>query len=449
MSQQIINFTKSNFIFSLFNEYVYNEARLNLEWVTRYLKSDFDESNQMYNTLLDIIKTIEYNNLTEAHIEVSLSKLGYSDDEVISIKDKIRSYRGYNLNQSKPLLDQLRHVCYKAYCDRAKYLSNGDEESFVKLCAKFVYRSNDSSALTPVTFDSYNISDLLKIYAKSGLHSRYKFINDSYSMSNSYPAGQIVQVVAAPSTGKSLFLQGEAINFMEQGNSVHYLAMGDLNPLDFIIRMICIRYRIPKREVESNVVAYYNRYKDDFSQLLKITIVPSGVISSGEYVRFVKNTLEDTQVLMIDYDSNFKVSSNLMMYEQGGEVYNDLTELSDLGKLVFIASQPKSAFFRSESIPADSSGESSRKYHISDMVITIGRKPGVNFPMGMFNIGKSRRGEEVYDVPYIRTVEGLFYPCSNFLYAKMAQEKYFSPKTYAMLEGEDLVESLKDESITY
>lgn len=114
---------------------------------------------------------------------------------------------------------------------------------------------------------------------------------------------------------------------------------------------------------------------------------------------------------------NFDKDEALSMYDQGGAVYDQLTRLTREGKLVFVASQPKISYFREELLPQDAAGESSRKQHISDVILTIGRRWESSMKMGYFNIAKSRRGDNVIQ-PYIGTNEGLFYECSDILYAK-------------------------------
>lgn len=371
---------------------------------------------------------------------LTLESDGRSSEEVGLILGKINLYRSYDANKSKPFRDELKKTCYKAFTDHAKRVSGNNEEKFIELCKLFNYKSNYSDTLSIKNFSELAIEDLVERYKGDGFKSRFKFINESYTCGGYVPA-QLVQVIGAPSTGKSLFLQSEAISFMAQGKRVHYLALGDLNELDFVTRMICMHAKLPKRQVEENILRYYEMYKDHFVENLGLTIVSSGTVKPTSYVEYMIQIADQYDVFMVDYDSNFAKDPSLSMYDQGGDIYDKLTQLTRLGKLVFVASQPRREFFHSEKIPGDSSGESSRKFHIADMVITIGRNPDAKMFMGYFTIGKSRRGTE-REVPYIRTAEGLFYECSDAIYIKYKNDK---AKGYFMrwdeLEGEDILEA--------
>jgi hypothetical protein len=152
--------------------------------------------------------------------------------------------------------------------------------------------------------------------------------------------------------------------------------------------MICQLSGKSQRAVESDIIGNFELYKDKFQDLLTLTVVPSATVTSRSYVDWIKQRIDEYDVLFIDYDSNFLQDENYSMYERGGEIYDAMTELTRLGKLVFIASQPKQSYFSEEFLPYDAVGESSRKVHIADMIITIGRRWEAGMRMGVFNIAK-------------------------------------------------------------
>ena len=102
-----------------------------------------------------------------------------------------------------------------------------------------------------------------------------------------------------PSVGKSLFLQGEAVNFIEQGKRVHYLTLGDLNELDMAIRMTCMMARQPKRVIESDILGFYDLYQNKFSNYLGLTVVPSGYVKVSEYVEWMIQMADSYDILKV------------------------------------------------------------------------------------------------------------------------------------------------------
>ena len=441
----MLDFNKTTLLYGLFNEYVFPEAKMNIDYLEDYYRNDaFTSNNTLIGKLIWLIKSYKFKDITEATFISALQEDGKSEAETKEIITKIREYKNYTREQSVVFRDNLKRLCYKAFADKVKRQKGEDIVDYVEDFKKFQYKSNYSDTLTVKNFSELEINDLIDYYSADGYKSRYDFINNSFTCGG-YVPGQIVQVVAAPSVGKSLFLQGEAVNFIEQGKRVHYLTLGDLNELDMAIRMTCMMARQPKRVIESDILGFYDLYRNKFSNYLGLTVVPSGYVKVSEYVEWMIQMADSYDILMIDYDSNFARDPNLSMYDAGGDTYDMLTRLTRLGKLVFVASQPKISYFGEEKLPLDAAGESSRKQHISDMIITIGRRWDAGMRMGYFNIAKSRRGDNA-EQPWIGTSEGLFYPCSDILYAKYrnnkSQRRLF---TYTELEGMDILDSVMAE----
>ena len=218
-----------------------------------------------------------------------------------------------------------------------------------------------------------------------------------------------------------------------------------LNELDLATRMMCMMSGKSQREIESDIIGNFNQYKDIFKDYLTITCVPSGAVSAREYVDWMLQRIDEYDVLMIDYYSNFAQDDNRSMYTNGGDICDALTELTRKGKLVFLAAQPNKSYWSDEWLPYDCIGESSRIQHIADMIITIGRRWEAGMPMGKINLGKNRKGTETAEANYIRTNDGLFYPCSDALYIKYRSNKQQRHLySYAELKMMDII----DESIT-
>jgi hypothetical protein len=267
-------------------------------------------------------------------------------------------------------------------------------------------------------FSDLDITNPTDHYSKEIYKSRYDFINKSF-VYGGYTSGKIIQVVAAPGAGMPLFLQNEAVNFIEQGKRVCYLTIGDLTELDLVTNFISITVQKPLKEVESDIASYFEKYKHKFDDLLKIIIVPSA--ESVELIKHVSWLLgrmdEEYDILMCDYGGNFLIDIR-------NEMLNLLTRLTKEDKLLFIGNRPKISFYNKEILFMDALVGDRLSYiqHISDLIITIGRNFGASVPCGKFNIVKNRLNEELSNVSqlYIRASEGLFYLCSEALYTRYA-----------------------------
>lgn len=435
----MITFSKLNLLLGCFNQNVFSDAKMNIHLLKLYYSQDaFSKGNSLITKLLHIIENYKFIDITESLFRSAFTSDGKSDQECNDLIDKIRTYKQYTKDQSKVFCDDLKKICYQAYITRAKNKYPEDSVGYIEELKKFVYKTNVSNNLIVKNYNELDITDLAQRYSGEGYKSAFEFINKSYTCGGYIP-GQIVAVCAPPGSGKSLFVQNEVVNFMNQGKRVHMLTLGDLNEMDLAIRLTCMMAKKPKRVIESDILSYYSMYKSKFSNLLGMTVVPSGLVTGREYVDWMLQQIDDYDVLIIDYDSNFKKSSGSSMYDEYGELYDAFTELTRAGKLVFVCTQPKIGYWKHEEIPLEGLGESSRKQHIIDMAITIGRRHESRMRMGKMSIVKSRRGElGVQD--WIGTSEGLFFECSKLLYAKYKnQDTYIGLFTYDELQQMDIL----------
>ena len=144
-------------------------------------------------------------------------------------------------------------------------------------------------------------------------------------------------------TGKTLFCMQEYLNMALQGKRVHYLCMGDMTELDFIVRCGAQYLGIEFHEAKRNINAVYAELKKAIGDRLDITVVPASAITVDEYIDFMKD--KDYDVCFIDYDSQFKsMVGTESMYLVYGDIYAKLSELTvTYKKLVFILAQPMKA----------------------------------------------------------------------------------------------------------
>ena len=234
------------------------------------------------------------------------------------------------------------------------------------------------------------------------------------SPTSSYINSQLVTVAAAPGAGKSLFLLNEALGFISQGAKVHYMAIGDLTPVDMLTRSVSIAN---KMDVISTYTDLDNtkrlsnsiRNIDNFS----FTCLEADSISVEEYLSKMEKYLDDFDVFIVDYDSNFS-SDTESMYDKGGNIYNKLVGFSRKGKLVLLASQPKNDAVGKSHIGMNQLSESSRKYQILDMLITLGSS-NIYSKCGLCSIPKNRRGL-LASTYYCISTSGIFHELNKSQY---------------------------------
>ncbi len=387
------------YLSSLFNQKVFSKSLNFLDdiyWSSEIAKT-ISKDKQFYNLSEALIKQELFEILTPGELEAFVSLIREnrditSGDELQKLSENLFKFyvtkqltyyiNKYSNNPIK-LLEQLKDI--------PTVLTSGVD-------------INVLGSLTASEVIEEDIGDLSNV-----LRSNFELINNSTPFGGYLP-GSVVMFLAAPGNGKSALMLYEAARATIESKKVLWIALGDLTRYDFITRYTAVLSETSYPEVSINPDKYF---VDDIKAAalnMDLITIPANVLSSEEILEITK--LKDYDLVVVDYDSNVKSSGSDNMYETGGEVYNVLTEIARptdgrKHKVVFVASQPKVHLWEELEIPLSGAGESSRKQHIIDMMITLGTA-NVEKPCGMMLIAKNRRGKSGVSSGYEMLDNGRF-----------------------------------------
>lgn len=226
--------------------------------------------------------------------------------------------------------------------------------------------------------------------------------------------------VIVHNSGKSAFMLSECILSANKNYNILWVALGDLTKYDFLCRLSSNLTRVHYGEIAVNPDKYFDNNLRGLANKIHLVSVPANKLSAGEVLSLVENSQVYYDVVVIDYDSNLRANPNLNSYEAGGEIYNEVTSIARpdngvLPRLVFIASQPKLFYWDHEILPLEAAGESARKQHTADMIITLGKvdcNASVHLA-GYLNLPKVRRGTPNLRTPYTMDNTGTFHELSE------------------------------------
>lgn len=381
-------------IFSCFNQYLFQDAKNNIVDLQYYFQTNPQTAgNNMVSQLVDAIKTYPLENIDEPLFRSILFRSQKTPQEAQEVMNEIIKWKRYTKNQIEPARQVLKDVVYSVNLQKANRLYADRPEEFVKYVKNLNIQSSDLDVFTETDFTKIDINSIIAEQAEGGVPSTFEWINDCFS-AKAYEFGQLGLIAMPPGVGKSLMAMQESLNMSLQGYKVHYLALGDLKMKDFIIRLGAQFTGLPFSEVTQNLGPIYNSMCQAIGENLSITILPAGKISVDEYIEIMKT--KDHKVLFIDYDAGFKNAhggEDGSMYKSFGDIYDKLTELTVMGKLVFILSQLKIGAYSQEVLDMSYIAGSSHKVDVVDFIITRskgGDRPNPN-NLGVSTITKNRR----------------------------------------------------------
>jgi len=199
-----------------------------------------------------------------------------------------------------------------------------------------------------------------------------------------YKPTDLVTVVAAPGTGKTSFLINEGLAASFQGFNVFHVYLGDMNEITAGNRYMARLTGMPIDTYALHPENYNNVLMNDpriktmkiFNRIFTTRFAPGEM--SVDKLRAIINKLQDKyevhfDMIIIDYADNF-AEEHEALYQNGGKIYDKLKAIAVNNRCVVLtASQPKNAYYDEEVIPFSGIAESSKKLHIVDITLTIGK----------------------------------------------------------------------------
>lgn len=409
-------------VLSMFNQYLFQECKNNIDDVTIYYRTNPATSgNPLIEELLKAIKDYPLESIGFPLFNSILAKTGKNPAESQEIINKVVEYKGYNREQIKPAREYLRNIVATVHLQKATRLYGDNPAEMLNYIKSIEFKSTETDYLSSTSFNKVDINSIVAESNSTTLTSSQSFINESFS-EGAFKPGDIVVYSAGPSNGKSLFAEQEALHMaIDQKENCNMLVMGDLSMDTLILRLAAIYSGLTFREVRDNLATIYKSMCNDIGDRLDVIIAPAGVIKAEEYVQYIIKSPKKYKACFIDYDENFSMSSRDNMYNDFGALYDEFTKLKAAGIVTYVLCQPKAYTWNSgDLVRLEDLGTSSRKGHIADVVITRSKEKDTLNGLGIFNIAKNRHGKN--EIAYsIRLGNGRFKVIPRAVYDSIKQ----------------------------
>ena len=120
--------TNEGLVLSLFNQYLFQEAKNNIENLEYYFRTNpGTQGNPLIEELVNAIKTYSFESIGEPLFRSILMKCRKSETEIRQILDEVIKWKQYNKEEIKPAAKYLRDLVSASIITRANYLYKGDQ----------------------------------------------------------------------------------------------------------------------------------------------------------------------------------------------------------------------------------------------------------------------------------------------------------------------------------
>lgn len=239
-------------------------------------------------------------------------------------------------------------------------------------------------------------------------------VSDTLS-AKQFDCGTINTIVGSPGKGKTQLILNQHVYVASQKQHTLHVAIGDLTKRQLILRILAIITSksiqqislLNSKQFKEFMTRAREKYADIFEHLHCITMMPN-TFTGLEIIRHIEDLQKkkgyNFKQVIIDYDGNIEtdISTNKKkskdeesksMYYSAADIYNNFSAFAKRNdSVVWVLSQPKIQYWSVEKIPLEALNDSSKKGHILDFCMSIGRKD-ISEPVVTLYISKNRHGE--------------------------------------------------------
>lgn len=398
----------------LFNN---NILRTNLIGYENYICDSEAASNLIRSSTKYFKDKTKSLNVTQDDLDAVFNAEYSSDSDEIKLWNEVKTSNISDIEAITPAILRKIKTQLKDYFfaeafeddnyDRAKL------EELYEVLAKLNNLDVDEETVEDVSLD--NIDECVDIYSsrnKEGIKFFDERISDILS-TGAFDYGTINVITAPPGNGKTMLIMNQAVYIASQGKHTLHLAIGDLTRKQVIIRFLAIITGNTVRQIAMLSPEQFRqfiskakmKYSVIFEHLHCKCILPNS-LNGIELVKLIKKEQERKNIhfdqIAVDYDGNIETSistnkkgvdkDNKSMYYEGADIYNLFVKFAKENEtVVWMLSQPKIQYWNCEKIPLEGLNDSSKKQHIVDFIMSLGKKIK-DEPKVTFFISKNRHG---------------------------------------------------------
>lgn len=398
----------------LFNN---NILRTNLIGYENYICDSEAASNLIRSSTKYFKDKTKSLNVTQDDLDAVFNAEYSSDSDEIKLWNEVKTSNISDIEAITPAILRKIKTQLKDYFfaeafeddnyDRAKL------EELYEVLAKLNNLDVDEETVEDVSLD--NIDECVDIYSsrnKEGIKFFDERISDTLS-TGAFDYGTINVITAPPGNGKTMLIMNQAVYIASQGKHTLHLAIGDLTRKQVIIRFLAIITGNTVRQIAMLSPEQFRqfiskakmKYSVIFEHLHCKCILPNS-LNGIKLVKLIKKEQERKNIhfdqIAVDYDGNIETSistnkkgvdkDNKSMYYEGADIYNLFVKFAKENEtVVWMLSQPKIQYWNCEKIPLEGLNDSSKKQHIVDFIMSLGKKIK-DEPKVTFFISKNRHG---------------------------------------------------------
>lgn len=206
------------FIYSLFNQYLFTDAKNNISTIQYYVDTNYNlVGNKLVGELVNAIKNYDLGSIDLPLLNTIMMRTGKTQSEAQHIISEIAKWKSYDRKQIEPSRKYLEDVISGSIIQKANNLFPNNPSEYIKFIKNSEIKTTTSESITSIEFDKLDINSILADEGNDSIPSCFDFINRSYP-GNGYPRAQMVIVSMPPGcfTGDTKIYTKDGIKTIEE-----------------------------------------------------------------------------------------------------------------------------------------------------------------------------------------------------------------------------------------
>ena len=195
-----MNVNNESLLLSFFNQYLFNEAKQNIEHIEYFYQTTPSTSgNPFIKELIDSIKNYNLDAIGEPLFRSILSRGGKTQQEADELMREILKWKQYNREEIAPAAKDMRDVISTAIIRKASARFGNSSTDFLKYLKNVNVSTGDTEIFSSTSLDKIDIDSIIADSKDSSVKTNVDFINRAYE-SNGFclPTAQLMVVSASP-----------------------------------------------------------------------------------------------------------------------------------------------------------------------------------------------------------------------------------------------------------
>ena len=198
-----MNISNESLLLSFFNQYLFNEAKQNIEHIEYFYQTNPSTSgNPLVGELIKAIKDYNLDAIGEPLFRSILMRCQKTPTEANQIMSEVLKWKKFSREEIAPAAKDMRDVISTAIINKASARFGNSSSEFLKYLKNVNVNTGDLEMFNSISFDKIDINSIIADSTNSIVRTNVDLLNRAFP-GGGIEMGQIFVISASPGSNRS------------------------------------------------------------------------------------------------------------------------------------------------------------------------------------------------------------------------------------------------------